>query len=295
MTNRSALPRVIKKIHQEYAPPPGAFEAGDERRKLIPSAQVLVHARQGEPAQLKPPARVVRGNRARIASSPYVPGSAVPSRSGAVPLRTDPVAEAREAPPREIVLDDLPPGLVARLQETWSTAWQQEQEEAVVRARTEAADEVRAELQQEMDALQAELDTLRAAYREDAERLQQAWQTFIHQTEPLLLDLAFGITRTLFEAPLPEDVRSIGARALTTAIDQLAADPPITISLHPVDLLRLQESGIVDQLEAVHSGLRWDARSDFNQGDWIAQSPEGAVRRVKEELMAALREQLEAR
>lgn len=294
MTNRTALPRVIKRIHQEPPPALTAMETRDERRKLIPSAQV--HGQPDEPTRAKASARIVRGNRARMVSSPVVPGKAAPPRMAPSASLSAPSApaEAQEEAPGVSLSDALPAGLLARLQETWSTAWQQEQEKAVDRARTEAANAVRAELQQQIDALQAELDAQRSAFREDAERLRGAWQTFIRHSEPLLLDLAFGIARTLFEAPLPEGVRGIGARALTTAIDQLASDPPVVISLHPVDLLRLQESGIVEQLEAVHGGLRWDTRPDFPQGDWIARSSQGAVRRVKEELMAALREQLEA-
>ncbi len=141
-------------------------------------------------------------------------------------------------------------------------------------------------------AMRAETDAARAAFIHDAGQLKACWEEFTQKTEPLLAHLALTMTQTILDAPLSPEVQKVAARSLSTAIDRLATDPPIQISLHPVDLLRLRESGIVDELEASHEGLQWDPDEAMHEGGWVVQSPVAMIRHLKAELAHTLRTQL---
>ena len=171
--------------------------------------------------------------------------------------------------------------------------WQACLEEAVERAHAEAYEKgyeqgyVAAEA-----ALQASFDQRKAALVEDIARLQAAWKEAMKKSEPLLASLAFEVVKQLLEAPLPQDVRAVSAQALAQAFEQFGEDSPIEITLHPDDLSRLQTYGLIDDLHAKHSGIRWDPNPDIPIGDWIAQSPDAAIRRLKDEMLSQLKSRL---
>lgn len=73
----------------------------------------------------------------------------------------------------------------------------------------------------------------------------------------MLVELALEVAETLLDAPLPESIRGVSARTLTEAVEQLARSAPLEISMHPVDFLRLQEQGVIAQLESRHPDLHW--------------------------------------
>lgn len=184
-----------------------------------------------------------------------------------------------EAPPEPAPLSD----------EAREAAWQARLDEAVARARQEGFDEGVAAVQAEMqDALEA----ARGAFLDDVARLEAAVRDFFSRTEPLMATLAFEIAETILNAPLPGDIRHVAGGAITEAVERATGESSVDVTLHPVDYLRLQESGLVDQLNAMHSGLRWHPSPDARQGDWVVQSPVASTRRLESELLATLKQQL---
>jgi len=181
----------------------------------------------------------------------------------------------------------------ARSRDELEAAWQARLEEAVERARAEAYKEgyeqgyVAAEA-----ALQASFEQRTAMLEEDVARLQAAWKDFMKKSEPLLVSLAFEMVKQVLDTPLPQDVRAVSGKALAQALEQFGEDTPIEISLHPDDLSRLQAYGLTDDLQAMHSGIRWDPNPDISMGDWIAQSPDAAIRRLKDDMLNQLKSRL---
>lgn len=167
---------------------------------------------------------------------------------------------------------------------------QQAAEEAAERV---AALEAEAE---RLAAALAEADEAEAAradgLRESAERLQALWAEGVRALEPALAALAIETAEAVLEAPLSDAQRAAAQGALSGAIDGVAGEPPVTVSLHPIDLLGLQESGLAGALDETHPGLRWEADAGLAEGDWAVSTADAAVRRVRAAMLAALRERL---
>lgn len=203
------------------------------------------------------------------------------------PLSQEPERTPEDEPADEG--DDASPDIDA-LKAEWDAAWETRLEEAVEEAR-QAGFEQGSEAAQH--AIQAEVDATMQTFLEAAGQFTGALQAYIARCEPLLADLAFQVAETLLDAPLPTHIKSVSSKTLSQAIEHLAADPPVDIALHPVDFLHLQETGLIDQLQATHERLRWHPDSKLKQGDWTVQSPQGAIRRLQDELMATLRQRLQ--
>lgn len=156
-----------------------------------------------------------------------------------------------------------------------------------------------AELQAEVDRLTADLEESQNATEqhvrivtEAADRLSDGWTGAVRSMEPDLVALALEAAEAVLDAPLSAEQRSATEAALSGAVGSLAARAPVTISLHPVDLLHLQETGLATALESAHNGLRWEPLSKLAEGDWTVTSAEAAVRRVRTEMLGALRDRL---
>lgn len=164
----------------------------------------------------------------------------------------------------------------------------------------------RAERDEEVDALRAEVDRLTAALDEAtataaeratfaeraAERLSTEWTEAIRRTEPQLVSLAIETAEALLDAPLSPEQRTAADRAVAVAVDGVAGEAPLVVALHPVDLLHLQESGLADSLSGAHPGLRWEPDGTFAEGDWSVSTSDAAIRRVRADMVAALRNRL---
>ncbi len=267
----------------------GAFarrpsEAGDlapgmKQPLRIRSRAVRVEHLEHEEAPPFKLSGILKGQHARVAAAPY-----------------DEVATVEFVP--DFPLPDIEKAGAEEQEEAPSpdeleAAWQARLEEAVERARDEAYKEgyeqgyVAAEA-----ALRASFEQRTAMLEEDVARLQAAWKDFMKKSEPLLASLAFEVVKQLLDAPLPQDVRAVSAQALAQALEHFGEDTPIEISLHPDDLSRLQAYGLTDDLKAMHSGIRWDPNPDIPMGDWIAQSPDAAIRRLKDDMLNQLKSRL---
>lgn len=164
--------------------------------------------------------------------------------------------------------------------------WQERLESEVEAAGKAAYEEGYATAKAEMEAVLAEE---RAAFADDIVRMQQIWRDFTQKNEPLLSTLAFDIAQELLDAPLPQDVRAVSSQALAQAMEKFEEQAPLEISLHPDDYSRLQAYGLTEDLERIHTGINWSPTLEMRPGDWIVQSPDAAIRWLKDELMGQLR------
>ena len=130
------------------------------------------------------------------------------------------------------------------------------------------------------------------AFAQDARTLESSWADFLEEAEPLLSELALEATAAMLDAPLPEEVRAAARTSIGEAIEALSTDPPLRVTMHPVDYLRLQEDGFVEQMESLQSDMRWEADPELDEGDWIVASPAATVRRVRQEMTERLRGRL---
>lgn len=214
---------------------------------------------------------------------PVVEGAAanpVPQPSSSESGETNAAAETDEDGPSEREKE---------LRAAWEAEWNDRLDDAVAQARSEGYEEGYAAAKEE---LQAEFDERKATLASDLVHLESLWNDFIEQCEPVLAELALDVAEALLDAPLPQAVKAASARAITQAIEELSGEPPITVSLHPVDYLRLEETGVADQLNASHERLRWNTDSDLEHGEWIVESPAKAVRHLTDELLRTLKSRL---
>ena len=285
----------------------------DDARSAVPSSPFQTAFAQGEALQSDAPqSRILRSPRCRNASAPAEPPPAPEEQ----PRRILRGAQARlAARPVEIAADPLAPdaplpaspddelaseektSLEHEAAAAREAEWAARLEKATREAAKEAAEVARAEgYAQGYAEAETRLDEAftaeRTALLADMDHLGDLWQQHIEESAPLLTELALEIAETLLDAPLPDAVRGASVQGLTAAVEQLAGTPPVQITLHPVDYLRLQEAGITEQLEAVHDGLRWTTDATLAEGDWSVQSPEAALRRLRAEITQTVRNRL---
>lgn len=229
----------------------------------------------------------IRGAALAPAEEPHAPRGRVLRDVAARPYAWEPfvaapvpVEEEREPEPSAEALNE------ARLRAEWEAAWQERHEAALAEARETAYEAGHAEGRAAAEeALHAELEAERATLIETGLRLQTMWQDYVAKCEPLLASLAFEVARQLLAAPLPQDVRAVTTQALARALQDLAESPSVEVTLHPEDLDRLSAYGYLDDLGATHEGLRWKADARLEPGDWVVQTPDAAIRHLKDELL----------
>ena len=164
----------------------------------------------------------------------------------------------------------------------------------------------RADRDDEVDALQAEVERLTAERDEvtqaladrdtlvqaATDRLTAGWAEAVRSLEQDLAALAIETAEAVLDAPLSDDQRAAAERALAAAVDALAGGAAVAVALHPVDLLRLQESGLADAVQGAHPDLHWEPSDALAEGDWTVSTDAAAIRRVRADMLGALRERL---
>ncbi len=174
----------------------------------------------------------------------------------------------------------------AQLRAQWEEEQRRKLEIEVERAREEGYEQGRRDALAEAEALrQEELEGFREACAADAARLRALWDELIRESEPLLADIAIALGEAILDGPLTPTLRDVVGRAVAQAVERLAGDGMITISLHPADYLRMQENGIADQLAATHTALKWNTDPECRPGDWSVESPFALIRSLREELI----------
>lgn len=257
---------------QEAPAVPRVLRGADARRATPADAPLLVP-------------RVLRGASAQESARPFevvaldvTPQFKLPEPEP-VPVAAAPAAPA--PPPAPAPDEDA-------IRADEAAQWQARMEEAALRARENGYRQGRA------DAERANADE-RALLRENVERemaaLQTAWQTHLQTSEMLMAQLAFEVAETILGAPLPDNVRRVSSRALHEAVESLSAGP-VQVTIHPVDLLRLQETGIEEEMRRTAPQLRIESNPYLNEGDWHVETEQASVRHVRAELLDALRRRL---
>jgi len=159
----------------------------------------------------------------------------------------------------------------------------------------ERQDEVAA-LQEETVRLAQDLkegiEDQKAFVQHTAERLSEQWTAALKEIEPALAAIAIDVAEAVLEAPLANLQRDATDRAIADAVDALAGDAPLLVTVHPVTLLHLQETGLAESLQGAHPRLRWEPDNTIAEDDWAASTPDAAIRRVRESMLASLRERL---
>ncbi|MCS3704059.1 FliH/SctL family protein [Salinibacter ruber] len=140
--------------------------------------------------------------------------------------------------------------------------------------------------------LRAEFDDTRRQLSEDIARFEELWETYIDDAESEIIELTLDLAETIVDAPFTETMRQASEEAVIEAVTELAATPPVTIRLHPVDCQRVRESGLVTRLQENYEGLTLEPEPDFEEGDWSVSSPTGVVRRLRAEVLETLRGEL---
>ena len=177
---------------------------------------------------------------------------------------------------------------LAQLQQQLEDEWQKKLKEEVERAKAEAFEEGFNRAQEELGQ---KAENSKKEFAIGLDRFKESWENYLKRSEATLMQIALEITQFIIDIPLPKQYSDITERVLNDALDQLSRETPLTLSLNPLDLLRLQESGIMDVIKEKFSALRWDPQPTLKEGNWIIQTPKQAIRRISEELLHNLKDQ----
>jgi flagellar assembly protein FliH len=165
--------------------------------------------------------------------------------------------------------------------------WQLRLDAAIESARAEGYDRG---FEEARGQLEAGFDKTKVDFVQALAKLQGTWEGFIQRSEALLLEIALEIAEFLVDAPLPVRFTHATEQALVEALENLSHDVPISLALNPVDLLNLQESGMLEHIKDQFPSIRMDPQPTLKEGNWIVQTPRQAIRRVSDELLTNLRD-----
>lgn len=273
---RPRIPR--ERVHIDLSDPPARPGHYDYRERGI------VHAEEAtfEPAPVVAPAG--EGD-----AEPAAPGDESADLS-------PPDAEAADEESNEEVEDEPDPveDMRVALEAEWSAkveqaateAWQEGFQSGYDVGYEDGFDDAKAKV-----GAQMEEDV--EALADDVVQLKSLWEQYIEASEPALVELAVEVAEALLDTPLPDSVRGASARAIAEAVEELANAGSLTVTLHPVDYQRLQEKGMIDQLNANHEQtLHWNPDPEHAEGDWSVESPTALIRHHKDETLASVRQLL---
>lgn len=240
----------------------------------IPRDRVEMQSDDQDPQPVAARQRRVRGENARLTGEPFeISTREIERRAHAARLNT---SEGDEEPGAEEI----------------EARWERRLEEEVASARAEGVAEGRESVRAETEEALREA-TSRLA--NDLDAIQHAWEGHLKNSQIRLVQLAFRVAQIVLDAPLPPNVRRISEEAVTEAIERMVDGAPIEVALHPVSYLQLQESGLEEQLRAVHTRLRWRSDPSLQENEWIVQSDRSAIRRLEAELLDDLQRELSVR
>ena len=175
--------------------------------------------------------------------------------------------------------------------------WEERLEEAVEEARTEGYEKGYSEgyddgYDEAEETLGSEWEADREALIDDINQFEELWAQYIDENESKLVELTLQMAEAIVDAPLADSLRRVSEGAVIEAVAELAGTPPITITVHPVDFQRLQESGLAEHLTEKYDELQLESDPEREEGDWTVSSPAGAIRRRRSEVIDTLRQRL---
>lgn len=259
----------------------------------IPAEEVDPPDESERPEKGSPEGRVLRDAHTREAPEPVhvEPVSPEPEPASSSDPEAPPETEA--APDDDEAADAAP--------DHTNAEWQERLEAAVEEARTEGYEAGREEGYETgydegyaaaETTLRAEWEEERAALIEDTTRFEEAWTRYVEENESRFVELALKLAEAIVDAPLADSLRQASEEALTEAVAMLAGTPPVTITIHPVDFQRLQESGLAEHLTDKYDDLQLESDPECVEGDWSVSSPTGVIRRRRSEVIDTLRDHL---
>ena len=278
-----------EEFHEE--PPPGAT------LDRIPAEKVDAPEESGRSSDDSAPNGCVLGrDQTRTTSETVLVEPVAPESDSPLPDASPEPTEEEPEPTTdgEDEEADTPP-------ERTDAEWRERLEEAVEEARAEGYEAGREDgyeagydegYEDAETTLRAEWEEEREALLEDITRFEDVWTQYIDENESRLVELALRLAEAIVEAPISDSLRRASEEALTEAVAELAGTPPITVTVHPVDYQRLQESGLADHLTEKYDDLQLESDPERIEGDWTVSSPAGAVRRRRREVIDTLRSQL---
>lgn len=201
---------------------------------------------------------------------------------------SEPIAAINSAESQEEVEEFIDSERLEQIQQQLEQEWQKKLDDAVEQAKAEAFEEGfnRAKEQFEQKA-----ENSKKEFEIGLDRIKESWENYLKRSEAILMQIALEITQFIIDIPLPKRYSDITESVLNEALDQLSRETPLTLSLNPLDLLRLQESGMMDVIKEKFPALRWDPQPTLKEGNWIIQTPKQAIRRISEELLHNLKDQ----
>jgi hypothetical protein len=259
-------------------PPPRIIrfdEPFDTHLEAAPARIIRNHAAPGEPDEQ--PFRlsgVLRGGQTTITAE-----------ACEIPLRT---FEADFPLPAETERPK-PPVSEAAIRAELDAEWRTRMEDTVLSVREEAYDAGYATAKQE---LEASINDTIASLAVQLATMRDAVNLHIGFLERTAVELAVGVSAAILDAPLTNQARLASERALAHAAETLAGDGSLEITLHPIDLLKVQESGLQEQLKSTFPELRWTPDESMAEGDWSARSPKAVIRRIRQEMLHLIAEKL---
>ena len=176
-----------------------------------------------------------------------------------------------------------------RIRKEVETEWSRKLEDAVLSVREEAFG---AGYGRARDELEASVEQTRSELSADLERWKLMMDEFRESLEVRAVELALDAAQAELDFAVPKVAQVEMERSLVTAIEDLSGDGAVEVSLHPVDLLRIQESGFDAQISSLTTSLRWSPDETLEQGDWSARTPKAVVRRIRREMIEHIRTRL---
>jgi flagellar biosynthesis/type III secretory pathway protein FliH len=175
--------------------------------------------------------------------------------------------------------------------------WQEHLEEMVEEARVEGYEKGYSEgyddgYDEAEASARAEWEEEREALISDINGLEEAWTQYIDDNESRMVELTLQLAEAIVDAPFSDSLRQASEEAIIEAVAELAGTPPLTVTVHPVDYQRLQESGLAEHLTDKYAELQLESDPDHTEGDWTVASPAGAIRRRRSEVIDTLRDRL---
>lgn len=276
------------------APLSEEFQRGDARgssHSRIPKENVRRSQESDRPSDPAPPEGPVLGpDQIQQASESFQvePVEPTPVSSSVDPPAEQP--EETEDPDHGAEKSDDAP-------ERTDAEWQEHLEEMVEEARVEGYEKGYSEgyddgYDEAEASARADWEEEREALISDINGLEEAWAQYIDDNESRMVELALQLAEAIVDAPFSDSLRQASEEAIIEAVAELAGTPPLTVTVHPVDYQRLQESGLAEHLTDKYAELQLESDPDHTEGDWTVASPAGAIRRRRSEVIDTLRDRL---
>lgn len=278
---------VIKQADRKDEPEPVAFEdwvaAHAER---VPAEKVEPPPSNAEKKKELGEARrgVIQGTQAREAQDSVRVYGNVDAEKPSDPADSESSEDEEDEEETRFGLSDEE---FHELRAAWEEEWKQRMRERRETAREEGFEAGYEKARAEADE---QIEELEALLHEGLDEMEAQRLTFFEHVETELAELSLEIAERILDAPLPHEMHDRVKGAVHDAVDELAGNGRTDITLHPADYLRMQESGLMEQLDTAYEQLHWHSDPELEyQGNWIVESPHGALRHLKEELLREIK------